>query len=69
MTHPEPDLAAAFGLEMVLGTLNHLLDMQPHPLSLDDDRLVVELTRAFACYLGVRADKPELRISKRRPTA
>jgi len=64
--HPDPDLAAAFGLEMTLGTLNHLVQLRQRALPMSDEQLVTELTRAFARYLGVDPSKPHIRISKRR---
>lgn len=67
--HPDPDLAASFGLVMVLGTLDHQMQLHQGALSLGDEPLVTELTRAFASYLGTDNPKPRLHVSaKRSPT-
>jgi AcrR family transcriptional regulator len=63
MAHPDPKLAAIFGLHVVLGTLNHSVQSQPSGLRLSDDRITTELTRVFTAYLGTTATK---RISPRR---
>ena len=53
---PRPELAARFGLQVVLGTLNHVVLMQPPTLGLHDDRLAHELSRVFLSYLGADAN-------------
>lgn len=63
ITHPDPKLAARFGLHVVLGTLNHTVQSQPSGLRLSDDRITTELTRVFTAYLGTT---PTKRISTRR---
>jgi dsRNA-specific ribonuclease len=50
--HPNPDLAARFGLHVVIGTLSHLVQTQPAALKLTDNRLTSELARVFRAYLG-----------------
>ncbi len=54
VTHPAPQLAAAFGVHVVLGTLNHVILTQPGNLRMSDDRLSNELSRVFRGYLGLR---------------
>jgi AcrR family transcriptional regulator len=50
--HPDPALAAAFGLHIVLGSLQHsVLGTTTFPLS--DERLAPQLSQAFLAYLGV----------------
>jgi AcrR family transcriptional regulator len=55
LAHPDPKLAAAVGLRVVIGTLTHTVQAQPRALALGDPRLPAELARAFNAYLGVRA--------------
>lgn len=50
--HPNPALAASFGLHVVIGTLNHIVQSQPAALRLSDHRLANELGRVFRAYLG-----------------
>jgi AcrR family transcriptional regulator len=52
IAHPDPRLAATFGLHVVIGTLNHTVQSQPTGLRLSDDRITGELTRLFVAYLG-----------------
>lgn len=52
IAHPDPKLAATFGLHVVLGALNHAVQSQPSGLRLSDDRMTTELTRVFTAYLG-----------------
>jgi AcrR family transcriptional regulator len=52
IAHPNPPLAASVGLHLVLGTLNHLVQVQPRSVKLSDGRLAGELARAFRAYLG-----------------
>ena len=58
ISHPDPTTAAAFGLHVVLGALDHsTLGTTTFPLS--HDRLAPELSRTFLAYLGTRpASKP-----------
>ncbi len=56
VAHPEPRLGARFGLQVVLGTLNHVVLIQPPTLGLHDDRLAHELSRVFLSYLGADAN-------------
>jgi AcrR family transcriptional regulator len=53
--HPEPPRAAAFGLTLVFSTLEStmLFGEMRSSLSLSDDALAAELTRAYLAYLGV----------------
>lgn len=51
--HPEPGLAAAFAVQMVLGTLVNATLNQPGPLGLDDPQLETELARMLNAYLGL----------------
>jgi AcrR family transcriptional regulator len=56
--HPDPALAAAFGLHIVLGSLQHsVLGTTTFPLS--DERLTPQLSQAFLAYLGVTSDRNE----------
>jgi AcrR family transcriptional regulator len=61
--HPDPELAAAFGLHVVVGTLNHTVLSQSQAISLSDDRLAPELSRAFASYVG--AASPKIKLHRR----
>jgi AcrR family transcriptional regulator len=54
LTHPQPEIAVPFALRVVLGTLNHTIQMTPDSVELSDDRLTEELTRVLLTYLGVR---------------
>lgn len=51
--HPDPELAVAFSLQVLFGTLMHLAFIQPPGLGIDDDRLARELTRLVGRYVGV----------------
>lgn len=58
--HPDPAAAVAFGLRLVLGTLEQALlfgETGAHGIPASDDKLAAELTRAFLGYLGVRGDR------------
>jgi AcrR family transcriptional regulator len=66
VSHPQPELAAAFGLQMALGTLDHAIQTHHEPLPLGDERLVTELTRAFSSYLGIDTSRPHLRLSSKK---
>jgi len=68
ITHPDPELAAAFGLRVVIGTLNQTVQVQPGTLALSDDRLTTELTRVFLAYLGAADPQPRksIRLTHRR---
>jgi len=50
--HPDPELAASAGLQVLIGTLNHVVLVQPPALGLSDERLPTELGRVFVSYLG-----------------
>jgi AcrR family transcriptional regulator len=63
IAHPDPQLAAAFGLHVVLATLNHSVQSQPSGLRLSDNRIISELTRVFTAYLGTT---PTRRMPSRR---
>lgn len=63
-THPNPHLAANFGLHVVLGTLNHLVQSQPDTLRLSDARIAGELGRVFRTYLGATPTPPRPRRAK-----
>lgn len=52
--HPDPDLAAPVALNILIGALNHAVQLQPAELGLGDERLSSELSRAFLAYLGVQ---------------
>jgi AcrR family transcriptional regulator len=58
--HPEPRRAASFGLTLVFSTLESsmLFGEMRSSLSLSDDALAVELTRAYLAYLGVPLPEP-----------
>jgi hypothetical protein len=62
IAHPNPSLAASFGLHVVLGTLNHLVQVPPAALQLSDNRIASELARVFRNYLGAT---PHSRSSRR----
>jgi AcrR family transcriptional regulator len=56
--HPQPERAAAFGLQMVFSTIESTMlfgEMRTSDLALDDEQLAAELTRAFLAYLGIGA--------------
>jgi AcrR family transcriptional regulator len=55
ISHPDAALATRFGLHAMIGTLNHIVQIQPQALPLDDKRLAGELARAFVAYLGTPA--------------
>jgi AcrR family transcriptional regulator len=62
--HPDPALATSFALHAMIGTLNHLVQLQPAALRLADHRLADELARAFVAYVGAadgRMSTPRLR--------
>ena len=42
-----------FGIRLVLGTLDHTIQLQPRKLPLSDAELGGELIRAFRGYVGV----------------
>jgi AcrR family transcriptional regulator len=54
ISHPDPDTAAAFGLRVVLATLDHWVQLDPKTPEFTPPKLTDELTRVFATYLGVR---------------
>jgi AcrR family transcriptional regulator len=53
IAHGDPKLAATVGLRLIIGTLTHTIQAQPHTLPLSDERLATELACAFTAYLGV----------------
>jgi AcrR family transcriptional regulator len=56
LSHPDPERAARFGLVMVLSSLESTLlfgEMRAAMLTLSDDTLAEELSRAYLAYLGV----------------
>jgi AcrR family transcriptional regulator len=53
IAHGDPKLAATVGLRLIIGTLTHTIQAQPHTLPLSDEQLATELARAFTAYLGV----------------
>jgi AcrR family transcriptional regulator len=66
ITHPDPALATRFGLAAMLGTLNHVVQMQPGSLRLSDHRLANELARAFVTYVGADTRKKKSHSPLRR---
>lgn len=56
LAHPDPELASAFAIDFILGTLSQAVQFQQETLGLADPRLDSELPRLFLAYLGVRAD-------------
>jgi AcrR family transcriptional regulator len=61
MSHPNPSLAARFGLAMIASAIENIVlfgELRSSDLTLSDDALATELTRAFLAYLGV-AGRPE----------
>ncbi|MAG33888.1 MAG: hypothetical protein CL908_23655 [Deltaproteobacteria bacterium] len=58
--HPDPDVAIAFGLRLVFGTLEQAIlfgETGHYGIPASDEKLAEELTRAFLGYLDV-ADRP-----------
>lgn len=58
ITHPEPERAVRFGLDMVFSTIESMVlfgETRSSDLAVDDDRLAAELTRAWLAYLGFAA--------------
>jgi len=53
IAHGDPNLAATVGLRLIIGTLTHTIQAQPHTLPLSDERRATELACAFTAYLGV----------------
>jgi AcrR family transcriptional regulator len=54
--HPDPRRAAAFGLTMTFATIENAVlfgELRGADLTLSDDDLAAELTRAYLAYLGV----------------
>ena len=61
ITHPNPPRAAAFGLTMTVNTIEGAVlfgELRSSNLTLSDDELAAELTRAFLAYLGVPDSNP-----------
>ena len=55
ISHPDPELAAAFGLSLVFSTLESVIlfgELRSGRLALSDDDLATELARAYLAYLG-----------------
>ena len=57
LSHPDPAVALPLSLRLVVGTLNHTIQLRPSMLDIHDDRLAAELSRAFLCYLGLRSQQ------------
>ena len=56
LAHPDPELAARFGMMLVFSTLESLIlfgEMRSSLLSLSDEGLAQELTRSTLAYFGV----------------
>jgi AcrR family transcriptional regulator len=68
IAHADPTLAATVGLRVVIGTLTHTIQAQPHTLPLSDERLGAELARVFIAYLDIPSTttKPKHRKTTRR---
>jgi AcrR family transcriptional regulator len=61
ISHPDPAIAAAFGITIVLSTIESTVlfgEMRSGALSFSDDELAAELTRSYLAYLGVREFSP-----------
>jgi AcrR family transcriptional regulator len=61
ITHPDPPAAASFGLAMAFATIESAVlfgETRSSTLTLSDDQLAAELTRAYLAYLGVDAAAP-----------
>lgn len=57
IAHPDPARAAAFGLTLVVSTLESVLlfgELRSGALVLSDDELAQELTHAYVAYLGIQ---------------
>jgi len=57
IAHPDPERAAAFGLTLVVSTLESVLlfgELRSGALVLSDDELAAELTRAYLAYLDIQ---------------
>ncbi len=65
--HPDPGTGAAFGLTLVLSTLEStiLFGEMRSVLTLSDDALAAELTRACLAYLGVPLPEPDARSRRK----
>jgi AcrR family transcriptional regulator len=66
IAHDDPKRAATVGLRVVIGTLTHTIQAQPHTLPLSDERLAAELARGFTAYLGVPSLTTHTTHTKRR---
>jgi AcrR family transcriptional regulator len=55
ISHPDPETAAAFGLRVVIATLDLWVQLEPGTPEFAEDRLAAELTRVFTAYLGARS--------------
>lgn len=61
ITHPDPPAAASFGLAMTFATIESAVlfgETRSSTLTLSDDQLAAELSRAYLAYLGVDAAAP-----------
>ena len=57
IAHPDPARAAAFGLTLVISTLESVLlfgELRSGALALSDDELASELTHVYRAYLGIQ---------------
>lgn len=54
-----------FAVQMLYGTLINIVLHDPGPLSLNDDRIVVEMQSALAAYLGLAQSRPMQRTRRR----
>ena len=55
--HPDPARAAAFGLTLVVSTLENVVlfgELRSGALVLSDTELAAELTHAYLAYLGIQ---------------
>jgi AcrR family transcriptional regulator len=62
ISHPDPAIAAAFGLTIVFSTIESTIlfgEMRSGALSFDDAELASELTRSYLAYLGIREASPD----------
>jgi AcrR family transcriptional regulator len=53
LAHPDPTMAATFGLRVLVGTLHHEFLIQPSNPAPSDAQLAAELTRVLLCYWRV----------------
>jgi AcrR family transcriptional regulator len=55
ISHPDPETAAAFGLRVVIATLDMWVQLEPRTPEFAPQPLAAELTRVFTSYLGARS--------------